>query len=947
MLDLFTWWVMVEVIGLVAFPIMMVLARKLPGRGYAFSKVLGILLLSYGTWLLANLHIAAFSQGLIVFVLLLISGFSAWLLLRAGGSGLADLRAFVRQKRSVIVGTEVVFLIFFLAWAFFRALDPDMNGQEKWMDFGFINSILSSDYMPPKDMWMSGYLTNYYYFGYMMAATLIKLSGINQNVGYNLSNILVFALAAVGCYGLVYEMVSLRLRGRQDEADPELSSFEGEDRAAIVTQQIVTSDGRQEKVFSSDDNQNFTIEASPLVEESRVGVRRSFARDSLPHLIGVFAALLIMMGGSLANVQPWLQPAYTVAAQQVGAWAEPPQPFWSDAVWNGRNGSWYGLPWNATRLIHDWQNGQKEPADYGNITETPNFSAVLNDFHPHYSALPLTILALALALALMVGGFGRRSLLARGLDSRLSLIVTAVVVGCLYFANTWDYPTYLLVVVLVLLANRLRLPAIAHDALPEGKSAAALGFAAIQVGARQVEGGPQVSPLDRLNAWLEPRRWLGWLVQAGTLVALSLLAVVPYLLTYKAPFGTANLPDNLKDNFLVNLPLVKSLLNIFTPNFYDKSFEGFLILFGVSLYAIVTYLVAQVVITARKGLTTSFFVAGGAMAASLLLAFAFKFPLLPLLVLLIAGSIYVLVRGAELPTADRFALLLIGVASFVALGCEMFFLNDVFNKRMNTLFKFYYQLWLIFGLLAAYAAWWVGGRVFGYAREWREERARPNPALGAATAVWAVGFSFLVLLAAIYPMVNIRTRLLDNGAISRDGKAVSRPLSLDSWAEFAGKIGIGGDLQAMDWLRANTPGDATILEANPDQEYQLANGGRVSSYTGRPAVLAWQGHERQWHKGDDITNKAIDQRLTDVKLFYTMTGAGPVQSVVDKYKVDYVFYGSAEKALDAGGKTQQALDSLYTRAYSGPGVVIYATPHSAPGPLYPSRDTSGRPAARP
>src|SRR5258708_38797604 len=32
---------------------------------------------------------------------------------------------------------------------------PDIHGLEKYMDYGFVNSILRSQYFPPKDMWFT------------------------------------------------------------------------------------------------------------------------------------------------------------------------------------------------------------------------------------------------------------------------------------------------------------------------------------------------------------------------------------------------------------------------------------------------------------------------------------------------------------------------------------------------------------------------------------------------------------------------------------------------------------------------------------------------------------------------------------------------------------------------------------------------------------------------
>ncbi len=70
------------------------------------------------------------------------------------------------------------------------------------MDFGFINSILRSDYFPPKDLWLTPETINYYYFGHLSGALLTKLSGIRQDVTFNLILSTIFGLTLAGSFSL-------------------------------------------------------------------------------------------------------------------------------------------------------------------------------------------------------------------------------------------------------------------------------------------------------------------------------------------------------------------------------------------------------------------------------------------------------------------------------------------------------------------------------------------------------------------------------------------------------------------------------------------------------------------------------------------------------------------------------------------------------------------------
>lgn len=74
------------------------------------------------------------------------------------------------------------------------------------MDFGFINSILNSTFLPPQDPWFASntrfFSINYYYFGHFITALIIKISGTVPSVGYNLMLATVFGLSIVSTFSL-------------------------------------------------------------------------------------------------------------------------------------------------------------------------------------------------------------------------------------------------------------------------------------------------------------------------------------------------------------------------------------------------------------------------------------------------------------------------------------------------------------------------------------------------------------------------------------------------------------------------------------------------------------------------------------------------------------------------------------------------------------------------
>ena len=193
LINVLQWWVMLFAIGSIFLPLTSAVFSKFYDGGYIFSKILGISLISYSIFLLATVKLVAFSRlnslFILVFFLLL------FLLLNKLNKNLLikNFMAVFRSKWKLFILEELLFLLLLLFWSFIRAHQPDIHNIEKFMDFGFVNSILRSDYFPPKDMWFANSTINYYYFGHLVTAILTKISGINSAITYNLMIASVFS----------------------------------------------------------------------------------------------------------------------------------------------------------------------------------------------------------------------------------------------------------------------------------------------------------------------------------------------------------------------------------------------------------------------------------------------------------------------------------------------------------------------------------------------------------------------------------------------------------------------------------------------------------------------------------------------------------------------------------------------------------------------------------
>jgi len=167
------------------------------------SKILGVLLIGYASWILSQLHIVPSVRLSLVAMLLLIAGLSGWYVWR----NLREFREFLVRERVAIITAESIFLVLFVGWVIFRSFDPAIDHTEQPMDLAFLNAAIESRTGPPEDPWLRGESVSYYYFGYWMMATISQIAGVESNIAYNLAMALIPALGAMAILGLVYNIV--------------------------------------------------------------------------------------------------------------------------------------------------------------------------------------------------------------------------------------------------------------------------------------------------------------------------------------------------------------------------------------------------------------------------------------------------------------------------------------------------------------------------------------------------------------------------------------------------------------------------------------------------------------------------------------------------------------------------------------------------------------------
>lgn len=206
------WWVTLFLLGIIFLPVTHLLFPNFIDKGYAFTKTVGILFLSYLMLVLGITHILPF-RFVSLLIILLLSLIFMYLGMRKYRPQVKLKELFLPPLRYAVI-EEIFFIAIFGLWSYIRAFAPDINGLEKFMDFGFVNSILRSTYFPPKDIWFTPFSINYYYFGHLATAVLTKLSLLSSNYTFNLMIATLAGLTFIGSFSIginLFQKVSLKI----------------------------------------------------------------------------------------------------------------------------------------------------------------------------------------------------------------------------------------------------------------------------------------------------------------------------------------------------------------------------------------------------------------------------------------------------------------------------------------------------------------------------------------------------------------------------------------------------------------------------------------------------------------------------------------------------------------------------------------------------------------
>jgi len=531
--------------------------------------------------------------------------------------------------------------------------------------------------------------------------------------------------------------------------------------------------------------------------------------------------------------------------------------------WRAFPGLWRAITGDVQLGFEYWYFGTRIIPS--TINEFPLFSFLFADLHPHMIAIPFTMVTVALCLALADEGEGRRRY------ALLRWLVLTIAVGALGAINTWDLPAFWGMIGCVLLHKGYR-----HNGI-QGLMGGIIGFLLLALGSL-VLYGPFYSHYRAQSVGID---WVGvddrspiinWLTVWGLWLFLTTSAVAGWLV-HGESWRRARRLARLGGGSTWLLRRLGAMSPVRTAG----------------------WLSSVAVLTAGIGV-------------GVWLGFSGEWVLALTTPLLIASGVAL---AWSTDGGSFLRRLMLFVALGILAGVEIIYVKDFLSggewRRMNTLFKFYIQAWVILGLVTGAALPTLTKRLTGRVggRLWRVALQ----ALLAASLTYTL-FAIPVRVNERFPSARPPRGTLDGTAFMRYGKY--------NWPTPNDTIDLRYDAEAIDWLLNHVEGTPVIAEA-PIGFYR-EGGLRVSSYTGFPTLLgAHEREQRPW--------EAVGPRESDAEALYTTSSTEALFEILQRHRVHYIYVGQLEQALYAGPGLHKfgdlVVSGALTKAYSNPRVSIY------------------------
>jgi YYY domain-containing protein len=808
------WVALLVALQFVGWPLVRRMFTRLPDRGWAFSRLVTLLLAGYGVWFLSSVHVISFRAIWAAVSLVAIAVLSV-LVHRKMPPSRSESPI---HRNPIAMTAEGIFWSVFALFLVFRLINPDSYhpywGGEKPMEFAHLNAILRSAHFPPIDPWYSDGFINYYYYGTYLVAFLIKLTGIPVEFAFNLAQPTFPALLASASFSMTAALAR---------------RVTGSTTGALVS--------------------------------------------------GLLGMVFVSFAGNMV-VPTRLLDRLSNGGRPVDGW-----------------GFWF---WGPSRSMPTPDTGY-------NITEFPYFGALYADMHPHVIAMPFTVLIVALAWqmasmrnALPVLVKTRSLSMGFAWSTIAPALISALALGSLFMTNAWDLPLFAIVVAAGVFMAASKLRGLVRQLIVSGVIVGVIALLALL--ATIPFNMHYVALFGEIDTVIDETPLVGIQSHVGGQLLLITLGIAAMMIPRSAMSRTAKIASGVALPGLLTLALLFQWQTNASGG-DARRVAGYLVV----LIASAIWTLSAWSATRDSTATTFSRVHARIRAVDIMIVTGVLLLLLdrPTLALYVAIGLSAAVMWTVVQRpSERFLLMIIAGATLLGASLELVYLVDDLRGgpwyRMNTIFKFYNQIWNLLGIsvgvLAGRALW----DALVYSGE--EEPSETLQTRGEPGRLWTLVSAVMtgvVAIASLTYAVMATPPRLD----TRFSGASGLTLNAYSWMEY-GEITLfridgnqripveplryEDDLQAITWLNENVHGSPVIAEA-AFGTYRC-NGSRYSIATGLPAIIGWQRHQQQQRYLDDLA-----VREAALRELYTTSDTDRQLQIIEQYNVEYIIVGQTER----------------------------------------------------
>ena len=554
-----------------------------------------------------------------------------------------------------------------------------------------------------------------------------------------------------------------------------------------------------------------------------------FTRTNPNFLIGTLAALFSCFLSNTYAIFAWLSENIISS-----------KTFWNYICIEGLQKSefseslvWYPTQFwwwfNSTRIINFFgPDCDTSGSDY-TITETPFFSYLLGDLHPHMMVAPFIISFITICLLLNKINISKLTP-----NTIYILVVSILLLSICNFINMWTAPILISILFMIFIIKKLS----------------------------------------------DPTQYLGRLLIFPIIITItSFLIIIPYVLNLGNSITgiyASHSHTSIKHALIIWIPLWIPIIPYVLKDFITSKLT----------INIRSTIIISIIVTITPWIIKMLLPFNDAPSGPSLIEFTLPISIM-VFISVFSATNHAMKNGLD---ENSTIMYLISLGFLLVLIPELFYLGDIFENRMNTVFKFYYPAWILFSLGAAYSL-----------KKTFEIFKRNDLKIQILSATWLI-LAITGICSGLYFVPSaIKSKLEYSEYRSLNGLVHLKESNPDIY-------------KAINFIRNESEVEEGILEATGEWD----ESGIFSRTTGIQNIINWPGHQIQWR--GNLEELSI--RNKDVEIIYTSIDNQTVEEKLNLYSIRYAVIGPNE-ILKYGDQIGLTFDNIGDLVFKNQTIEIY------------------------